>query len=71
MTKEQLQVMLEQFLKNILNLSKAKDAEYSVGSTSYWRKYLATNSQYIYGGSEPAGITTTGYSIPSNNTFRC
>ena len=55
-------------LEKHLNLSKAKDAEYSVGSTSYWRKYLATNSQYIYGGSSP-GITTTGYSIPSNNTL--
>ena len=49
-------------LEKHLNLSKAKDAEYSVGSTSYWRKYLATNSQYIYGGSAPAGITTTGFS---------
>ena len=56
-------------LEKHLNLSKAKDAEYSVGSTSYWRKYLATNSQYIYGGSEPAGVTTAGYSIPSNNTL--
>ena len=56
-------------LEKHLNLSKAKDAEYSVGSTAYWRKYLATNSQYIYGGSEPAGITTTGYSITSNNTL--
>ena len=56
-------------LEKHLNLSKAKDAEYSVGSTSYWRKYLATVSQYIYGGSEPAGITTAGYSIPSNNTL--
>ena len=48
-------------LEKHLNLSKAKDAEYSVGSTAYWRKYLATNSQYIYGGSAPAGITTTGF----------
>jgi hypothetical protein len=56
-------------LEKHLNLSKAKDAEYSVGSTSYWRKYLATNSQYIYGGSEPAGVTTAGYSIPVNNTL--
>ena len=38
-------------LEKHLNLSKAKDAEYSVGSTAYWRKYLATNSKYIYGGS--------------------
>ena len=48
-------------LEKHLNLSKAKHAEYSVGSTAYWRKYLATNSQYIYGGSSPAGITTTGF----------
>ena len=40
-------------LEKHLNLSKASDGEYSVGSTSYWRKYLATNSKYIYGGSAP------------------
>ena len=56
-------------LEKHLNLSKAKDGEYSVGSTSYWRKYLATNSKYIYGGSAPAGITTTGYSTSSTNTL--
>ena len=43
-------------------LSKAKDAEFSVGSPSYWRKYLKNNSQYIFGGSAPAGIVTTGFS---------
>jgi len=48
-------------LEKHLNLSKAKDAEYSVGSTAYWRKYLATNSKYIYGGSAPAGVVTSGY----------
>jgi len=48
-------------LEKHLNLSKAKDAEYSVGSTAYWRKYLAANSAYIYGGSAPAGITTSGF----------
>ena len=48
-------------LEKHLNLSKAKDAEYSVGSTAYWRKYLATNSRYIYGGSAPAGIVTSGF----------
>ena len=45
-------------LEKHLNLSKAKDAEFSVGSPSYWRKYLYTNSQYIFGGSAP-GITTS------------
>ena len=49
-------------LEKHLSLSKAKDAEYSVGSTSYWRKYLANNSGNVFGGSAPAGITTTGYS---------
>ena len=56
-------------LEKHLNLSKAKDAEYSVGSTAYWRKYLATNSQYIYGGSAPAGITATGFSVQATNTL--
>ena len=56
-------------LEKHLNLSKAKDGEYSVGSTSYWRKYLATNSKYIYGGGAPAGITTTGWSTSSSNTL--
>ena len=49
-------------LEKHLNLSKAKDAEFSLGSPSNWRKYLATNSRYIFGGSSPAGITTTAYS---------
>ena len=49
-------------LEKHLSLSKAKDAEYSVGSTAYWRKYLANVSQYVFGGSAPAGITSTGYS---------
>ena len=56
-------------LEKHLALSKAKDGEYSVGSTSYWRKYLNTNSKYIYGGGAPAGITTTGYSTSSTNTL--
>ena len=51
-----------QILEKHLALSKAKDAEYSAGSTAYWRKYLYNNSSNIFGGSEPAGITTTGYS---------
>ena len=49
-------------LEKHLGLSKASDAEYSVGSTAYWRKYIANVSQYVFGGSAPAGITTTGYS---------
>jgi len=49
-------------LEKHLNLSKAKDAEFSVGSPSYWRKYLYTNSEYIFGGSAPVGITTIAHS---------
>jgi len=48
-------------LEKHLGLSKAKDAEFSAGSPSYWRKYLKDNSSYIFGGSEPAGVVTTGY----------
>ena len=48
-------------LEKHLSLSKAKDAEFSVGSPSYWRKYLASNSQYIFGGSAPSGIVTSSY----------
>ena len=49
-------------LEKHLSLSKAKDAQFSVGSPSYWRKYLSTNSNYVFGGSSPTGITTTGFS---------
>lgn len=35
-------------LEKHLNLSKAKDSEYSVGATSYWRKYISENSEYIF-----------------------
>ena len=47
-------------LEKHLTLSKAKDATYSVGSPSYWRKYISENSEYIFGGSAPAGISTIG-----------
>ena len=49
-------------LEKHLSLSKAKDAEYSVGSTAYWRKYIANNSRYVFAGSEPASTTVNGYS---------
>jgi hypothetical protein len=49
-------------LEKHLTLSKASDAEFSVGNPSYWRKYLASNSSYIFGLGAPAGIVTTGYS---------
>jgi hypothetical protein len=48
-------------LEKHLSLSKATDAEFSVGNPSYWRKYLVNNSRYIFGLGAPAGIVTTGY----------
>ena len=49
-------------LEKHIGVSKAKDAEFSAGSPAYWRRYLASNSSYIYGGSEPSGTVATGYS---------
>ena len=50
-------------LEKHLGLSKATNAEFSAGSTSYWRNYLKDNSAYVFGGDEPnSGITTTGFS---------
>jgi phage tail sheath protein FI len=48
-------------LEKHLGLSKASDAEFSAGSTSYWRKYIANGSPNIFAGGAPAGITTTGF----------
>lgn len=42
-------------------LSKATNAVFSVGSASYWRKYLTVNSEFIFGGGQPTGIVTTGF----------
>ena len=48
-------------LEKHLGICKGIDAQFSVGSPSYWRSYLATNSKYIFGGGAPAGIVTTGF----------
>ena len=48
-------------LEKHIGLSKATDAEFSAGSTSYWRKYIAAGSANIFAGGAPAGLTTTGY----------
>ena len=52
-------------LEKHLGLSKAKDAEFSAGSPSYWRKYLYNNSTNIFGMGGPtaasSGITTTSF----------
>ena len=49
-------------LEKNLSLSKAKDAEFSSGSASYWRKFLENSSTTIFGGSAPVGVTTIAYS---------
>jgi len=43
------------------NLSKAKDATFSAGSPSYWRKYIETNSEYLFATNQPVGVVTTGF----------
>ena len=59
-------------LEKHLGLSKAKDAEFSAGSPSYWRKYTYNNSNQIFALGGPgfattataagaAGITTTSF----------
>jgi hypothetical protein len=55
-------------LEKHLGLSKAKDALFTAGTTSYWRKYLVSNSNYIFGGSEPAETITSGFA-PSSSGF--
>jgi len=57
-------------LEKHLSLSKAKDAEFSVGSPSYWRKYLYNASSYIFGGSQPVGVVTTGFSDNGSAQFQ-
>ena len=57
-------------LEKHLGLSKAKDATFSSGSPSYWRKFLAENSEYVFGGSAPSasvGLTTTAYASGTFN----
>ncbi len=54
-------------LEKHLNLSKAKDAKFSAGSPSYWRSYLYTNSQNLFGlsgsgiGTIPTGFTGANF----------
>ena len=56
-------------LEKFTNLSKAKDAQYSAGSSAYWRKVLEVGSSNIFGGGAPAGIVTTGFSNDNWDTF--
>ena len=55
-------------LEKHVALSKASDATYSAGATSYWRKYTAESSEYIFAGGAPAGLSTTGF---ASGTLTC
>jgi hypothetical protein len=54
-------------LEKHLGLSKAKDAEFSLGSPSYWRKFIVNGSELVFAGSAPAGIVTTGFASGTFN----
>ena len=45
-------------LEKFTNLSKAKGAQFSSGSPSYWRSYIADNSEYIFAGSSGTAVTS-------------
>ncbi len=53
-------------LEKNLNLSKAKDAEFSAGSASYWRKFLLNASDNIFGLSGPTNPVTTAFKSTGN-----
>ena len=48
-------------LEKNIGISKGRDAEFSVGTPSYWRKFLANTSSYIFGGSQPDGTVPTAF----------
>ena len=48
-------------LEKNIGVSKGRDAEFSVGTPSYWRKFLANTSSYLFGGSEPADTVPTSF----------
>ena len=74
-------------LEKHVSLSKAKNAIYAAGSSSYWTKYIAEGSSLIFAGSQPTGVVTCGFTTSStfalgatkdwntntenNTTFKC
>jgi hypothetical protein len=53
-------------LEKNIGISKGNDAEFSVGTPSYWRKFLANTSRYLFGGSEPANLVPTSFEVTGN-----
>lgn len=52
-------------LEKHVSLSKAKNAVYAAGSSSYWSKYVADGSSLIFAGSQPTGVVTCGFTTSS------
>ena len=50
-------------LEKDLSVSKAKDAEYSAGSASYWRKFVENNSNYIFCGGQTDTFDASNLSV--------
>ena len=48
-------------LEKNIGISKGNDAQFSVGTPSYWRKYLATTSSYVFAGGQPLGTVASGF----------
>jgi len=57
-------------LEKNIGISKGRDAEFSVGTPSYWRKFLANTSSYLFGGSEPSGTVPTSFEVGQGNGFQ-
>ena len=53
-------------LEKNIGISKGKDAEFSVGTPSYWRKFLANTSSYVFGGGSPTTTVPTAFEIGGN-----
>ena len=56
-------------LEKAIGMSKGRDAEFAVGTPSYWRRYLAGVSEYLFGGSEPDSTVPTGFILDQGNGF--
>ena len=56
-------------LEKNIGLSKGRDSEFSVGTPSYWRKYLANTSSYLYGGDTPTVTVSTSFEPNAGNGF--
>jgi hypothetical protein len=59
----------ETILEKHLSLSKAKDAQYSSGSISYYRSYVASGSGYIFAGGQLNGTVATDFTLNAGQGF--